>query len=122
VIAGVNILAADTLEQAQQHLETVRRTRAISLYGRRPGVDTSAITDEQADRLLASGLAAHVDEMLTFTAIGTATEVRTYLDGFAERTGADELITAHYAPGIEARLRSVEIAADAMDIATAQAR
>jgi luciferase family oxidoreductase group 1 len=117
-IAGVNVLAADTMDEARSHLETVRRTRAIGLYGRRPGVDPSRITNEQADQLLAAGLSAHVDEMLTFTAIGTATDVRTYLENFAERTGADELITAHYAPEIEARLRSVELTANAMQLTT----
>jgi luciferase family oxidoreductase group 1 len=119
VIAGVNVLAADTMEEARAHLETVRRMRAIGLYGRRPGVDPSTITDQQADQLLAAGLSAHVDEMLTFTAIGTSADVGTYLTNFAERTGAEELITAHYAPEIEARLRSVELTADAMQLAAA---
>jgi len=118
VIAGVNVLAADTRQEAEAQLTTIRRTRAISLYGRRPGVDPSSITDEQADQLLAAGLSAHVDEMLTFTAIGTDADVRTYLTEFAQRASADELITAHYAPGIEARLRSIELTASAMQLAT----
>ncbi len=119
VIAGVNVLAADTMDEAQAHLTAIRRTRAISLYGRHPGVDPGSITDEQADQLLAAGLGAHVDEMLTFTAIGTGADVRTYLTEFAERAGADELITAHYAPDIDARLRSIELTASAMELAPA---
>jgi len=119
VMAGVNVLAADTTEEAHAHLRTVRRTRAIGLYGRRPGVDSSNLTDEQADQLLAAGLDVHVDEMLTFTAIGTSSDVRRYLTSFADRIGADELITAHYAPEIEARLRSVELAAQAMNLVAA---
>jgi luciferase family oxidoreductase group 1 len=118
-IAGVNVIAADTMEQARSQLETVRRTRAIGLYGRRPGVDTGSITDQQADQLLAAGLSVHVDEMLAFTAIGTGADVRSYLTSFAERTRADELITAHHAPQIEARLRSVELTAEAMQPAAA---
>ncbi len=55
-------------------------------------------------------MADHVDQMLTFTAMGTAEDVRDYLAEFAERTAADELITAHHAPGIDARLRSVDLA------------
>ena len=117
-IAGVNVIAADTTEQARSHLETVRRIRAIGLYGRRPGVDPTSITDEQADQLLAAGLGTHVDEMMTFTAVGTSAEVRSYLAAFAARTGADELITAHHAPDVEARLRSVELTANAMQLAT----
>src|SRR5579875_353160 len=118
VIAGVNVLAADTMDEAQAQLTVIRRTRAISLYGRHPGADPSRITDEQADQLLAAGLGPHVDEMLTFTAIGTTENIRTYLTEFAQRASADELITAHYAPGIEARLRSIELTASAMQLAT----
>src|SRR6202012_958464 len=79
VIAGGNVLAADTMDEAQAQLTAIRRTRAISLYGRRPGVEPGGITDEQADQLLAAGLGAHVDEMLTFTATGDGADVRTYL-------------------------------------------
>jgi luciferase family oxidoreductase group 1 len=118
VIAGVNVLAAETVDEAQAQLTAIRRMRAISLYGRHPGVDSGSITDEQADQLLAGGLGAHVDEMLTFTATGTGTDVRTYLAEFAERVGADELITAHYASDIDARLRSIELTASAMELAT----
>jgi luciferase family oxidoreductase group 1 len=114
VMAGVNVLAADTLAEAQAQRQAVRRTRAIGLYGRRIGASVVNATDEQADQLLAAGMAAHVDQMLTFTAMGTAEDVRDYLTELAERTGADELITAHHAPGIDARLRSVELLAKAM--------
>jgi alkanesulfonate monooxygenase SsuD/methylene tetrahydromethanopterin reductase-like flavin-dependent oxidoreductase (luciferase family) len=114
VIAGVNVLAADTLAEAQAQLQAVRRMRAIGLYGRRVGVSPVEATDEQADQLLAAGMAAHVDQMLTFTAIGTAEDVRNYLDGVRRAHRADELITAHHAPGVDARLRSVDLLAEAM--------
>jgi luciferase family oxidoreductase group 1 len=114
VIAGVNVIAADTLTEAEAHLQAVRRIRAVGLYGRRIGVSPSEVTDQQADHLLAAGMAAQVDQMLTFTAIGAAEDVRKYLTNFAERTAADELITAHHAPGVDARLRSIELAAEAM--------
>jgi luciferase family oxidoreductase group 1 len=114
VIAGVNVLAADTLAEAQTQLQAVRRTRAVGLYGRRLGVSPFEATDEQADQLLASGMAAQVDQMLTFTAMGPVEDVRNYLEDFAERTAADELITAHHAPDVDARLRSVELLAEAL--------
>jgi len=114
VIAGVNVLAAHTLAEAQAQLQAVRRMRAIGLYGRRIGVSPLQATDQQADHLLAAGIAAHVDQMLTFTAMGPAEDVRNYLAEFAERTTADELITAHHAPGADARLRSVDLLAEAM--------
>ena len=114
VIAGVNVLAADTLAEAQDQLQAVRRMRAVGLYGRRIGVSPLDASDRQADQLLAAGMAAHVDQMLTFTAIGTVDDVHNYLVEFAERTTADELIAVHNAPGTDARLRSVDLLAEAM--------
>jgi luciferase family oxidoreductase group 1 len=114
VMAGVNVVAADTASAAAGLLQVIRRNRAISLYGRGRGVAVRDVTDEQADQLLVSGLGAHVDQMLTYAAVGTPGEVREYLDGFVRLTGADELIVVHQAPGIEARLRSVTLLAEAM--------
>jgi luciferase family oxidoreductase group 1 len=114
VIAGVNVTAADTTQDAQSQFQAVRRTRAASLFARRVGLSPADITDEQADELLAGGAAVHVDQMLTYSAVGTPREVSDYLDGFLAKTGADELIVVHQAPGIENRLRSVTLLADAM--------
>jgi luciferase family oxidoreductase group 1 len=114
-IAGVNVIAADTTSAAREQLRGIRRRRAISLYGRgQRGLDTEDLTDEQADQLLAAGLGGHVDQMLTYSAVGTPAEVSDYLDGFIRRTEADELIVAHQALSIEGRLRSVTLLAEAM--------
>ena len=110
VIAGVNVLAADTTAQAQEQLQTSRRVRAAALFGR-----GRALTDEQADQLLAQGAAQHVDQMLTYAAVGTPAEVGDYLDGFVKTADADELIVAHQAPTTEGRLRSVALLAEAME-------
>jgi luciferase family oxidoreductase group 1 len=114
VIAGVNVIAADTTAAADEQRERTRRVRAIALYGQgRP------LTDEQADALLASGAAVHVDQMLTYAAVGTPPMVRDYLDGFRKEADADELIVAHQSAGVEARLRSVTLLAEAMESVTA---
>ncbi|MGH3188289.1 MAG: LLM class flavin-dependent oxidoreductase [Streptosporangiaceae bacterium] len=114
-IAGVNVIAADTQSAAREQLEGIRRARAISLYGRgRREAGSENLTDEQADQLLAAGIGAHVDQMLTYTAVGTAAQVSDYLDGFIRHTGADEVIVAHQVPAIEGRLRSVTLLAEAM--------
>ena len=110
VIAGVNVLAADTTEEAQRQLQVSRRFRATALFGR-----GQALTDEQADQLLAQGAAQHVDQMLTYAAVGTPAEVGEYLDGFVKLADADELIVAHQAPTTEGRLRSVSLLAQAME-------
>jgi luciferase family oxidoreductase group 1 len=114
VIAGVNAVVADTAEQAQEQLQVSRRVRAVALFGR-----GRSLTDEQADQLLAQGAAQHVDQMLTYAAVGTPAQAAEYLDGFRERADADELIVAHQAPTTEGRLRSVTLLAEAMDAVAA---
>jgi luciferase family oxidoreductase group 1 len=114
VIAGVNVVAAETSSAAQEQLQSIRRRRAISLYGRQLGVRDLDMTDEQADQLLAAGAGAQVDEMLTYTASGTQRQVQEYLDGFRDHTEADELMVTHQAPTIEGRLQSVALLSEAM--------
>jgi luciferase family oxidoreductase group 1 len=114
VIAGVNVIAAESSHAAQEQLQSIRRRRAISLYGRQLGVRDLDMTDEQADQLLAAGAAAQVDEMLTYTASGTQRQVQEYLDDFRDHTEADELMVTHQAPTIEARLQSVALLSEAM--------
>jgi alkanesulfonate monooxygenase SsuD/methylene tetrahydromethanopterin reductase-like flavin-dependent oxidoreductase (luciferase family) len=109
------VIAADTDSAAREQLEGIRRARAISLYGRgRRDTGSENLTDEQADQLLAAGIGAHVDQMLTYTAVGTPAQVSDYLDGFIRHTGADEVIVAHQVQAIEGRLRSVTLLAEAM--------
>jgi luciferase family oxidoreductase group 1 len=109
VIAGVNVLAADTTAAAEEQLAASRRARAAALFGR-----GQELSDAQADQLLAQGASVHVDQMLTYTATGTPDDVRDYLEGFRKLADADELIVAHQAPAVEDRLRSVELLAEAM--------
>jgi len=114
VIAGVNVIAADTTDAARDSLEKVRRNLAIGLFGR-----GQPHSEDLADRLLAQGAGMHVDTMLTHTALGTPAEVRESLTGFARSVEADELIVAHQFPGTEGRLRSVELTAEAMSLVAA---
>jgi alkanesulfonate monooxygenase SsuD/methylene tetrahydromethanopterin reductase-like flavin-dependent oxidoreductase (luciferase family) len=72
------------------------------------------VSDDEADRVLAAGAGTHVDQMLTYTAAGRPSEVREYLLGFRDDTGADELITVHPAPLPEERLRSITLLAQIM--------
>ena len=114
VIAGVNVIAADTTSAAERHLQDIRRRRAVNLYGRQLGAKDLNMTDDQADQLLVAGAAAQVDEMLTYTALGTPLQVQDYLDGFLRHTQADELMVTHQAPTIEGRLQSVALLGEAM--------
>ena len=109
VIAGVNVLAADTEDEAQAQLLAVRRRR-VGFFLRRG----QTVTDDEADALLASPQGRHLAEMMTYTVAGTAEQVIDYLDRFAKHADADELITAHHGPSVDARVRSVRLVGEAV--------
>ncbi|HVY45819.1 MAG TPA: LLM class flavin-dependent oxidoreductase [Minicystis sp.] len=111
VIAGVNVLAADSSEEAAAQFARVQRARVKALLGRGKGW-----SDDDAEAVLASPAGQRIQAMATYSAVGTADEVRAYVDRFARLAAADELITVHPAPTLEARLRSIEILADACEL------
>ena len=117
VMAGVNVIAADTEEAARAQLETSRRARAKRFFTR----GQEALTDAEVDAVLASPRAAAVDEMLLYTAVGTPPSMAAFLGDFARDTGADELVVVHHAQDVASRLRSVELLAEAADASTTAA-
>ncbi|GAB3360957.1 LLM class flavin-dependent oxidoreductase [Modestobacter lapidis] len=114
VIAGMNVVAADSSTAAQAAFAAVRRTLATGLFGRGRN-----FTDAEADLLLSQGAGQHVDSMLTHSAVGTPAEVREQVEAFRRLAGADELIVAHQSPSTEGRLRSVTLLAEAMEVVRA---
>jgi luciferase family oxidoreductase group 1 len=108
VIAAVNVLASDSREESQRQLEVRRRMLVRALFSR-PG---HTFTDEEVEVVLGSPQGAHIDQMLTYTAAGTADVVKAYLDEFRAHADADELILAHQGDSAAARLRSLEIVAE----------
>ena len=109
VLAGVNALAADDADDAQEQFVRTKRAR-LRRFLLRPGVEVS---DAEVDRILESPQGAHVAAMLTHTAVGTGEMVVERLAEFAHYADADELIVCHQPPTIDARLRSVELVAAA---------
>ena len=107
-IAGVNVIAADTDDEAHDQWTTVRRWRVARFVA--PGRD---LTDDEADAILASPQGRQIAQMMHYSAVGTPDHVEAYLAEFAATAGADELITAHASPTIDQRLRSVDLLADA---------
>jgi luciferase family oxidoreductase group 1 len=113
VLAGVNVIAADADEEAQaQHLK-VRRARVSLFLGRQRG---RTFSDEEADAILASPQGAQIADMMRYSAVGAPAAVRTHLEEFRDHAYADELIGVHASPSLEARLRSVELLADAWQL------
>jgi luciferase family oxidoreductase group 1 len=107
VIAGLTVIAADTARRAQEHLRAVQRMRVNLLLGK-----GRTFTDEEADVLLESPAGAQLRAMMTYLAVGTADEVCAYVAKFTDHADADELITVHPAPDLDARLSSITLLAD----------
>ena len=84
-----------------------------NLFGR----GDARLTDDQVEAVLRSPQAAAVEQMLAYRAVGTPAAVAAYLADFQQHTGADELITVHHAGSVNGRLRSVELLAEAVDLA-----
>ena len=107
VIAGLTVIATDSARHAEEQLRAVQRSRVRSLLAR-----GQPLTDEETDLLLHSPAGEHVKQMLKFAAVGTRDVVHAAVAAFARHACADELITVHPAPSLDARLRSLELLAE----------
>ena len=112
VVAALSVMAADSPELAQEQFELRRRAWVRAMFGR----GRARLTEHEVDAVLASPQRAVLDQMFTYTALGTPDQVRTYVDGFQQDTGADEIMTVHQSVTAEFRLRSVELLAQAMEL------
>jgi luciferase family oxidoreductase group 1 len=108
-MASMNVIAADTEESALRQKELRRRNFTRALFSRQG----QKLTDEEVLEVLNTPQGAHVDQMFTYAAVGTADVVKAGIDEFAELTQANEIITAHHCESGSARIRSLEILASA---------
>ncbi len=107
VIAGVNVIAAPTEDEAADDLERVTRSRVAAFLAR--GRDLS---EDEIDMLVASRQGKQVASMMTYTAAGTPESVDQYLERFTAHADADELMIVPASRTVENRLRSLELVAD----------
>jgi alkanesulfonate monooxygenase SsuD/methylene tetrahydromethanopterin reductase-like flavin-dependent oxidoreductase (luciferase family) len=114
VIAGVNVIAADSDAEAQDQLRTVSRFRVARFLG-----GDRDFTDDEADEILASPQGRQIAQMMHYSAVGDPATVDEYLGRFAEHADADELIVVHSAPTLEARLHSLDLVAEVSNLAPA---
>jgi luciferase family oxidoreductase group 1 len=107
VIAGLSVIASDTSRDAAEQLRVVERARARLLLAK-----GRALTDDEADALLATPSGEQLRQMLTYAAVGSRDQVGDYVEKFLGHAKADELMTLHPSPSLDARLRSIELLAE----------
>jgi luciferase family oxidoreductase group 1 len=107
VLAGVNVIAAGTDDEADEQHRRVVRSRVGLFLGR-----GRRFTEDELDRVVASPQGQQVAAMMRHTAAGSPGTVRDHLVSFATLADADELMVVHAAPTWEARLQSLELLAE----------
>jgi luciferase family oxidoreductase group 1 len=108
VLAAVNVVAADSADEAAQRLHAVQRDR-VKRFLSRGGQE---LTDEEAEVILDAPAGAQVRSMTRYTAAGTPDVVASYLEDFARRADADELIVTFPVVDRPGWFRSAELLAE----------
>lgn len=88
VMAGVNVIAADSAAEAATMLRAVQRDRVKRFLSR----GGQSLTDDEAEVVLETPAGEQVRAMTRYTAAGTPDVVVGYLEDFARHADADELI------------------------------
>jgi luciferase family oxidoreductase group 1 len=107
---GCNVFAADDEDQAR-FLATSMQQAFVNLRTGRPGRLPPPVRDYEST--LGPMERAMLEQVLSYTAVGTREQVRTALADFVARTAADELMVTCNMYDHAARLRSFGIAAEA---------
>ncbi len=111
VMLGLNVIAADTDEEAH-HLFTSQLQAFVNLRSGRPGKLPAPVVGYQEQ--LDPSAQALVRQMLSCRVVGGPETVDKGIREFAERTGADELMVTGMIYDHQKRLRSYEIVSNSM--------
>ncbi len=109
VMAGLNVFAADTAEDARL-LRTSAQQSILSLRRGMPGRLPPPVAD--FEERLSPVERQIVDQVQSCSVVGTPDRVRAGVAEFAERTGVDEVMVVSHIFDHDARLRSLEITAE----------
>jgi luciferase family oxidoreductase group 1 len=112
VMLGFNVFGADTLEEARFRATSMQQA-FVNLRSGRPSQLPPPV--EGYSERIGPQERALLDQVLSCASIGTPDMVRADLQEFTRRTGADELMLTSQIFDHGARLRSFEIAAQAVD-------
>ncbi|MDO4253632.1 MAG: LLM class flavin-dependent oxidoreductase [Kocuria sp.] len=89
MMAGVNVVAHEAPHVSVEENEWYRRNRVKLMAGR-----GRELTNAELDMVMHSAAGQQILRMLTYTAVGDGAQVKAYLEDFARRVQADELIVA----------------------------
>lgn len=106
-IAAANVIIAETEERAAQLWDRAKRSRIRMMLGR-----GRTLTDDDVTQLMHSAPGQQILQMLEMTAVGTPDQVRDWLDEFAQRIQADELIVTNMAGPLEDRQVALQLMSD----------
>lgn len=106
---GVNVLVADTDEEAERQFSTLIEMFTSIYTGHRKALQAPKPLDE----IGAPRLVEQVLSTVRYKAVGSPATAAAQLEKLVEQTGADEVITTTYAYDPAVRLRSIELLADA---------
>lgn len=112
-MAAINVFAADTDEEAR-HISTSMQQAFAAVVTGKPGRLKPPVDDIAA--VLTPQQIAAVDSRLTYAAIGGPETVQAKLADFVSKTGVDEVMVTGMVFDIDARIRSLEITAQAVGL------
>ncbi|MBF8150613.1 LLM class flavin-dependent oxidoreductase [Winogradskyella sp. F6397] len=112
VMAGVNIIIADTDEEAERLATSLIRMVVGIFTGRRAKVQPPTDMTEDLRDIMRN---PQVHQMLKYSFIGSKSKVKAQVKEFLEQTKADELIAVTHLYDINDRIRSYKLFAEIMD-------
>ena len=106
VMAGVNIIVADTDEEAQRLFTSLIRMIVGILTGKRDFVQPPTEMNEEFKEIIQH---PQIDQMLKYSFIGSKASVKAQIAEFIEKSKVDELIAVTNIYDIKDRIRSYEL-------------
>ncbi|GAA4243429.1 MULTISPECIES: LLM class flavin-dependent oxidoreductase [Winogradskyella] len=111
-MAGVNIIIADTDEEAERLATSLIRMIVGIFTGRRANVQPPTEMTEDLKDIMRN---PQVHQMLKYSFIGSKATVKAQVKEFLAQSNADELIAVTHLYDINARIRSYELFAEIMN-------
>ena len=112
VMAGVNIIVADTDEQAESYATSLIRMFVGIFTGKREYMQPPTAMTQEFREIMEH---PQVNQMLKYSFIGSKASVKAQVKAFQDKNKVDELIAVTNIYDIKDRIRSYELFAEIMD-------